>query len=296
MQRLPNLIIAGVHKAASTSLYTYFSDHPQVFCPDKKELHYFTPIRFGTPMEDIKKYKKYFDAARDEIYLLDDSPSYFYGVEPIISKMTELLPPHKVIVILREPTERFVSFYNSLKAKLRIDKDETFSSFVDECIKRLSEPLKDNVYDRGLREGHYIDYLPPWVEHYGSELKIIYFEDLIADPEQVMIELADWLGIDNSFFKNKVYTNENKTIYVKNKVLHTAALLINNSMEGFWRRNKMLKQKMRDFYYSFNKKGKQGKEVDSGALDQVKQIYQNSNTRLAAYLKDNKLKLPVWLQ
>lgn len=130
MQKLPNLIIIGVHKAASTSLFTYLSFHPEVFCPDKKEIHYFTPIRFGKATEDIKKYKKYFEGAKDQKYLLDASPSYFYGVEAIMTRMAELLPSHKAILILREPTDRFVSFYNSLKAKLRIDNAETFASFV----------------------------------------------------------------------------------------------------------------------------------------------------------------------
>src|ERR1700743_130181 len=106
MQKFPNLIIAGVHKAATTSLFTYLSYHHQVFCPDKKELHYFTPIRYGKPLTDINKYAKYFDKAKDERYLLDASPSYFYGVEPLIGKMKEVLPPHKVVVVLREPTDR----------------------------------------------------------------------------------------------------------------------------------------------------------------------------------------------
>jgi hypothetical protein len=296
MQKLPNLVIIGVHKAASTSLFTYLSYHPQVFCPDKKEIHYFTPVRFGKPMEDIKKYARYFEGAKDEKYLLDASPSYFYGVEPMIRKMVDVLPAHKVILTLREPTDRFMSFYNSLKAKLRIGKEETFPSFVNECFKRNAEPVEDNVYHRGIREGQYIDYLPPWVEHYGNDLKIIYFEDLVANPESVMLDLAGWLGLDDSFFKNKVYTNENKTIYVKNKVLHTAALFVNHKMETFWRRNKMVKQRLRDFYYIFNKKSNQGKQVDAQEIDRVKRFYEPSNAALAKYLRANKLKVPGWLQ
>jgi hypothetical protein len=294
--KLPNLVIIGVHKAASTSLFTYLSYHPDVFCPDKKEIHYFTPIRFGKPMEDIKKYAKYFEGANDQKYLLDASPSYFYGMEPVINKMAEVLPAHKVILTLREPTDRFVSFYNSLKAKLRIDKDETFSSFVNECFKRHPEPVEDNVYHRGIREGQYIDYLPTWVEHYRDDLKIIYFEELVANPESVMVDLAAWLGLEDSFFKNKAYTNENKTIYVKNKVFHTAALFVNNKMETFWRRNKVVKQKLRDLYYVFNKKPNQGKQVDVQEIEKLKQFYKPSNAKLAKYLRANNLKVPNWLQ
>lgn len=295
MQKFPNLIIAGVHKAATTSLYTYLSYHYQVYCPDKKELHYFTPIRYGKPVNGIDKYAKYFDKVKDERYMLDASPSYFYGVEPLIGKMNEVLPPHKVVVVLREPTDRFVSYYNYLKAKLTLKEEETFSAYVDECVLRLQGPIADNEYERPIREGQYIDFLPPWIEAYGNNFKIVYFEELVSNPKEVMLDLAAWLEIDAEPFETLNYTNENKTIYVKNKVMHTAALYVNHKMEGFWRRNKAVKQRLRDFYYLFNKKPKQGKQVDDAGLDKLRRIYTPSNEKLAQYLKANNLKLPKWL-
>lgn len=295
MQKFPNLIIAGVHKAATTSLYTYLSYHYQIFCPDKKELHYFTPIRYQKPLQDIKKYAKYFDAVRDEKYLVDASPSYFYGVEPLIEKMNEVLPPHKVIVVLREPTQRFISYYNYLKAKLTLKEDQSFSDFVNECVKVLNEPIYDTEYHRAIREGQYIDFLPAWIDAYGNDFKIVYFEDLVTNPEKVMVDLAGWLNIDAAPFKDQPYTNENKTVYIKNKILHSAALFINYKMEGFWRRNKKIKQSLRDVYYLFNKKPKQGKQVDDEGLNKLKHIYGPSNEKLERYIKEHNLQMPGWL-
>ena len=37
-QNLPNLIIAGAHKAATTSLYTYLAAHPDIYGSGKKEI------------------------------------------------------------------------------------------------------------------------------------------------------------------------------------------------------------------------------------------------------------------
>ena len=54
------IIIAGVHKAATTSLYEYFIRHPEVCAGKKKEIHYYTPLRYGNKLDDLKKYEKKF--------------------------------------------------------------------------------------------------------------------------------------------------------------------------------------------------------------------------------------------
>ena len=38
----PNFIIAGFPKCGTTSLYHYLNEHPQIFMPNQKELHFFT--------------------------------------------------------------------------------------------------------------------------------------------------------------------------------------------------------------------------------------------------------------
>ncbi len=292
---LPNLIIAGVHKAATTSLFTYLTSHPQIFGSAKKELHYFTPIRYGEKLKELKEYAKYFSAVTNEKYVLDASPSYIYGKESIILKMKEILPPHKVIIVLRDPVQRFISFYNYLKAQLILDPEENLSLFLKKCIKNCNGVMVDNKYSRAIQEGRYIDYLPAWMENYGEDLKIIYFEELVAQPGCVMLELAQWLKIDSSPFEKMEYTVENKTIYAKNRFLHSFALLINNKLESFWRQNHALKIKLRDFYYSFNKNGRQKKEYDLNSLNELQKVYYEANKKLKLYLQQKNLKIPSWL-
>ena len=38
----PNLLIAGFPKCGTTSLHHYLSEHPQIYMPKQKELHFFT--------------------------------------------------------------------------------------------------------------------------------------------------------------------------------------------------------------------------------------------------------------
>jgi hypothetical protein len=40
--RLPNFLIIGAEKCGTTSLYYYLKQHPDVYLPKRKELHYFS--------------------------------------------------------------------------------------------------------------------------------------------------------------------------------------------------------------------------------------------------------------
>jgi len=292
--KLPNLIIAGVHKAATTSLFTYLKSHPEVFGSGKKEVHYFTPLRYGKPLQNLQEYKKYFTDATNETYLLEASPSYMYGASSIINKMKEILPPHRVIIILRDPIQRFISFYCFLKAQLFLDSKENMLSFLNKSLESY-DVFTDDHYNHSIREGEYINYLPDWFDNYRQDLKIIYFEEFIAQPQSVMVELAEWLKIDPFPFKKMEYTAENKTIYAQNKQLHTVALLINNKFENFWRNNQSLKIKLRNIYYAINKNKNQKKEYDEISLCKLKEVYEEPNKRLKLYFQQKELKLPAWL-
>ena len=54
MGRLPNLVVIGVSKAGTTSLFEYLGRHRDVGLSDLKELRYFTPLRYGEPLERLR--------------------------------------------------------------------------------------------------------------------------------------------------------------------------------------------------------------------------------------------------
>ena len=51
--RRPNLVIAWVSKAGTTSMFHYLGQHPDVGTSDVKEVRYFTPLRYGEELEPI---------------------------------------------------------------------------------------------------------------------------------------------------------------------------------------------------------------------------------------------------
>ena len=110
---LPNLIIAGVNKAGTTSLFQYLSWHPDIFSSKVKETCFYLPARYEEEMQDLDIYKDFFKGYDGkEKYLMESTPGYFYGEKRIIDRMSEDLPDDiKIILLIREPVSRALSFY-----------------------------------------------------------------------------------------------------------------------------------------------------------------------------------------
>src|SRR4051794_6897093 len=79
LSRLANLVVIGVNKAGTTSLFDYLGRHPDIGLSDVKELRYFSPLRYGESLEPLASYAEHFDHCLQERYAVEATPSYFYG-------------------------------------------------------------------------------------------------------------------------------------------------------------------------------------------------------------------------
>jgi len=293
---LPNLIVAGVHKAGSTSLFTWLSWHPDVGASSKKELHYFTPIRYGGEAAPLVEYSRYFNGLEERRYRLEASPSYFYGGKALAEAMDAALESPRVIVLLRNPAKRFVSFYKHLKANLSLPESETFADFLKQSEAFVEAgSIEDEYHQRGLREGHYIHYLPEWQEHFGDRSRVVFFEDLVANPEAGLTDLCQWLGLDAEPYRNRNFSAENQTTHYSNRLLHGLAVGANRALEPVLRKSHGLKKAIRKVYYSMNS-GKLEETVSEAQHQWLAQHYAESNKALRAWLEANgHSQLPGWL-
>ena len=93
----------------------------------------------------------------------------------------------------------------------------------------IKDHSKQDYFTRGVREGFYSDYLGPWFEKYGKDLKIVFFDDLKTRPMELTQEICEWLGLSSIMFKESDFTIENKTVYYKNKAMHKMILAANKN-------------------------------------------------------------------
>ena len=90
-KKLPNLIIAGVNKAGSTSLFHYLSQHPEVCGSKDKETCYFLPLLYNESISPITNYEAQFSHCGKSAYRLEATPAYIYGGEKIAAEIKKRL-------------------------------------------------------------------------------------------------------------------------------------------------------------------------------------------------------------
>jgi hypothetical protein len=290
-------VIAGVNKAGTTSLFVTLSTHPDVAPSAIKETRYFLPARYGRPLEPFARYQDYFRGAGDRPVRLEATPSYLYGGRAVAEKMRELLTNPRVLVVLREPVSRAISFFTYQKIRLRFPADQSFAEYLSEADRLTDADFLDPENEKymAFRGGCYADFLPDWFDVLGRDrVQVLWFDELVSDPATVVDPLARWLGLDPARFPDDAFSSENRTTGFKNKAFQNFALKANDRLERLLRRHPDTKRKLRAFYYRLN-----GRSTDEDIPDALRlelaARYREPNARLAALLSTTGVALPSWL-
>lgn len=289
-----NLIIGGVHKAGTTSLYTYLSWHPSIAGSDIKETHFFSGSNYK---KKYKSYDEYFKNYKGEKYKLEASPEYIYERKIAINNILDNTINPKIIFIFRNPADKILSSFNHRKKNLLFDSDYNFEDFERDHlnISSLTEIDKNNSYSKELYDGVYVDYIKDWFEAFGEEnIRIIFFDDLKNKPHEVVENLTKWLNIDSGFYDNKNFTVENKSVVFKNASLQKYVMLISKNLEPVFRKNYKLKLFLRNIYYALNVDNKNKESTFS--LNRIQNLYLEKNKELKSFLIAKGYKnFPEWL-
>ena len=296
--KLPNLVIGGCHKAGTTSIFNYLKDHPEISFGDKKEIHYFTPLRYGGSKEELSYYESFFKSSSQKTkYLLEASPSYLYGKEKIVSDMFNVLDNPKVIFILRNPTKRFVSYVKKRISEGTLSDNLDFLEFVNESYKLSFEKDIDLPVNRVFREGCYDKYLEYW-ESNSDNVSILYFENLVSNPRNLLKGLCTNINISTKFYETYDFDVSNKFQPIGNINFHKQALKINKFLESFMMKNKEFKKIINKIYFSLNKrKNEYSLRNYDEAVKLLNNLYKNENKLLRERLLKFKSigPLPEWV-
>ncbi len=114
---IPNFLIIGQTKCATTTLWSLLGDHPQIFMCDPKEPHYFSvPERYA---QGIQWYESLFEGAGDAIAIGEASASYAgarYG-QVASERIFETLPNARLIYCVRHPLRRIESAWIDVRCR-----------------------------------------------------------------------------------------------------------------------------------------------------------------------------------
>jgi hypothetical protein len=290
-------VIAGVNKAGTTSLFASLSTHPDIAPASVKETRYFLPARYGRPLDPISLYDGYFDDAAPGSVRLEATPSYLYGGAAVARAIDDALPDARVLVILREPVARAISFFRYQKARLRFPADLSLADYLTEADRLTTADFGDPENERfmAFRGGVYAEFIPSWLDRLGPDrVRFLFFEDLLRDPLPTLRGVASWLELDPAGIAADELSSENRTTGYKSGALQRLALTGNDRFEAFLRRHMGLKRRLRSVYYRVNGQKPQN-DVAGDTRDALAARYVAPNRELAALLTPSGVVLPDWL-
>jgi hypothetical protein len=190
--RMPDFIVAGSAKCGTTFLYDLLVNSPSVWKRTPKEIHYFTSMhRFGDAF-----YSRFFELCPEGLTCGEASPDYLDNCTErnrIDERIHKASPAAKIIVVLRDPALRAVSWYNQMTTN-----DTSHGGRPGRnALKDLTmEQLQTYRNGNALRTGHFVDPLRRFVSTFGSEqLLILPFDDLL-DVNTLCAKLSTFLGIE----------------------------------------------------------------------------------------------------
>jgi len=210
---LPSVILAGVQKGGTTSLYHQLRAHPKVLWVPSKGTHYFDLHYSRGPTWYRSRCPHQRSVQRNEARssgkaLVAESCGYYFDHPLAPVHCAETLPGCRVIIMLRNPVERTYSHYHDITRKglesLPFEEaiDRESSRLAGEIDKIVSDP---NYYSSAhrhhsyLARSTYIDHVQRWFEAMGRENVVVlnsehYYRDMAREYARVLefLNLPEW--------------------------------------------------------------------------------------------------------
>jgi len=299
---LPNVIIAGVMRCGTTSLFRYLSAHPDVFIAAKKELNIF--YNYKTSEEIKNEYASYFQEYKGaEKILLEASPKYMRRSTTIPKIINEIIPEAKIILIFRNPIERIQSVYKALKRSGTLKNNVSLNSYVEsmlmetpdvsifngsENLAELSTEIERGRYSTLL--GNVLSAIP------HDQIYVGFVDSLSSDPMSEMKRVCEFLELDSTFYNSFQFHVENPTINAKWPLLYRIALNINVFFEPILNRTPSIRRAVRNAHHVINKSSDHEESFSENTIQTLWSYYADDISQLGKMLSQIESSVtPSWI-
>ena len=195
---LPNFFVAGVQKAATTSLHEYLKVHPDIYLPEQKETKFFADdSRYEKGIDHYRQ--KHFSAWAGQSAVGEIDPDYIFFEQALERMVKDLdLSQTKFIFIFRNPVERAFSHY--LMTFRRGYEPLSFEDAIAAEGERIEKNYFSRLHFSYTTRGFYHRQLSRFAKHlHPSQMLFLLTEDLHPDPLPVLRRICEFLGINGEF-------------------------------------------------------------------------------------------------
>jgi hypothetical protein len=176
---LPDFVGIGAQRAATTWAYACLREHPEVFMPEEKELHFFNS-HFD---KGVSWYSGRFQPRAGQKRVGEITPNYLDSAVAI-HRMARVIPEALLFVILRDPVQRALSAYHF------------FGRYFDgmsfgEACRRMGPLIELGLYAKHLK--------PVFACYPKARVKVFLYEDIQDEPATVLADLYRFIGVSDTF-------------------------------------------------------------------------------------------------
>jgi hypothetical protein len=199
-------LLVGAGKAASTRIFGWLDEHPQVCMARPKEPQFFS-CHFRVGPEAF--WPPFFEHFSGEPHVGEATPGYLH-LPYVPERIRATYPEARILMCFRDPIDRAYSDWWMSHA--RGDDPEDFERAMRICLDRSdrssSDPEQSWIDLRAtsgtgricarpyLEIGLYDEHLARYRRHFDqARIKVLLFDDLVGDPRAAYAEICRFLGL-----------------------------------------------------------------------------------------------------
>jgi len=199
---LPDFLVIGAMKAGTTSFFHYLSQHPQILPSIKKEVRYFDK-QYEKPEAWYRAHFPLRSQLIDGCITGEATPIYLFNPR-VPQRIKRHCPDAKLIILLRNPTERAISHYFHIKRRQKADLQ------IGECLVREDDRFrraleKDDLQSDGFRQalkprGLYAEQIRRYLDLFPRDkMHFVFSERMFENPSHELKRVFAFLGVSESF-------------------------------------------------------------------------------------------------
>jgi hypothetical protein len=179
----PNTFLIGVQKGATTSVYNWLSQHPEICAPVAlKDFEYFTRKEYFTDKNLLNSFYK--EVYNYEEIIMQGSVHYIF-FEQALKRIKEYCSDAKFILILRNPVDRAISAYH-YAVKFNYENLSIEEAFAKEEERLKSDDIRILSELTYKEHGLYYKQIKKFYEYFDeNQIEIQLYEDVSKRPEEV---------------------------------------------------------------------------------------------------------------
>lgn len=217
--RKPDFLIVGAPRCATTTMWLHLREHPQLFVPVCKEVHFFGSDLARRPspylVTDEAEYRALFAPAGPE-QLAGECSVLYLSSRRAAREIHDYNPQLKPIIMLRNPVEVLHSYHAHLCWAAHEDIQD-FAEALDaepdrKRGRRIPKPARipNELFYRDIVR--FTPQVRRYLERFGRQrVLVIIYDDLKADPAAVYERTLKFLGVDPTYRPTIRRVNPGKT-------------------------------------------------------------------------------------